>query len=199
LSHVRCSSAPGSGLGLRAPFDYGAALVHRWSNRGRWVPAARRRQKRADYLLRYTRDVPIAVVEAKADYQAPGQGLGQAKDYAEVLGLKFAYSTNGEGIVEFDFLTGSEKNLHAFPTPDELWQRLKATQGTSDEQEAKVLTPGFHAPGRTLRYYQEVAVNRTVQAIVQGKRRLLRRWQRVLEDRDSFPDLLAALECTVEP
>lgn len=134
---------------------------------------ARRRQKRADYLLRYTRDVPIAVVEAKADYQAPGQGLGQAKDYAEVLGLKFAYSTNGEGIVEFDFLTGSQKDLHAFPTPAALWQRLKATQGISDEQEAKVLTPGFHAPGRTLRYYQEVAVNRTVQAIVQGKRRVL--------------------------
>jgi type I restriction enzyme R subunit len=134
---------------------------------------ARRRQKRADYLLRYTRDLPIAVVEAKADYQAPGQGLGQAKDYAEVLGLKFAYSTNGEGIVEFDFLTGSEKNLHAFPTPGELWQRLKATQGISNDQETKLLTPGFHSPGRTLRYYQEVAVNRTVQAIVQGKRRLL--------------------------
>ena len=58
--------------------------------------------------MRYTRDFPIDVVEAKADYQAPGQGLAQARDYAEVLGLKFAYSTNGHGIVEFDFLAGSE-------------------------------------------------------------------------------------------
>ena len=134
---------------------------------------ARRRQKRADYLLRYTRDIPIAVVEAKADYKAPGQGLGQAKDYAQTLGLKFAYSTNGHGIVEFDFLTGTERTLDAFPTPDELWQRLKSNQGISDDQEAKVLSPGYHSPGRTLRYYQEVAVNRTVQAVVQGKRRLL--------------------------
>lgn len=134
---------------------------------------ARRRQKRADYLLRYTRDIPIAVVEAKADYQAPGQGLGQAKDYAEILGLKFAYSTNGEGIVEFDFLAGTEKNLDSFPPPDDLWRRLKTTQGLSDEQQTKMLTPGHHSPGRTLRYYQEVAVNRTVQAVIQGKRRLL--------------------------
>lgn len=134
---------------------------------------ARRKQKRADYLLRYTRDVSIAVVEAKADYQAPGQGLGQAKEYAAVLGLKFAYSTNGEGIVEFDFLAGTEKNLDAFPTPDELWHRLKSSSGMSNADAAKVLTPGFHAPGRQLRYYQEVAVNRTIQAVVQGKRRLL--------------------------
>lgn len=134
---------------------------------------ARRRQKRADYLLRYTRDIPIAVVEAKADYQAPGQGLGQAKDYAEILGLKFAYSTNGHGIVEFDFLAGTETNLDAFPSPAELWQRLRSAEGITSEQEQKLLAPGYHTPGRQLRYYQEVAVNRTVQAVLQGKRRLL--------------------------
>ena len=109
---------------------------------------ARRRQKRADYLLRYARDVPIAVVEAKADYLAPGQGLGQAKDYAKTLDLKFAYSTNGHGIVEFDFLSGTEKSLATFPTPGELWRRLKTTQGITDAQESHVLTPGFHSPGR---------------------------------------------------
>ena len=85
----------------------------------------RRRQKRADYLLRYTRDFMIAVVEAKAAYKSPSDGLQQAKDYAEVLGLKFAYSTNGHGIVEFDYLTGKERQLEAFPTPDELWNRLR--------------------------------------------------------------------------
>ncbi len=69
----------------------------------------RRRQKRADYLLRYTRDFMIAVVEAKAAYKSPADGLQQAKEYAEILGLKFAYSTNGYGIIEFDYLTGQER------------------------------------------------------------------------------------------
>ena len=77
----------------------------------------RRRQKRADYLLRYTRDFLIAVIEAKAAYKSPGDGLQQAKEYAEILGLKFAYSTNGHGIIEFDYLTGREKNLNHFPLP----------------------------------------------------------------------------------
>lgn len=95
---------------------------------GRIVPvgprAIRRKQKRADYLLRTTRDFTIAVVEAKADYKNPGDGLQQAKDYAEVLGLKFAYATNGRGIVEFDYTTGLERAIDAFPTPAELWSRL---------------------------------------------------------------------------
>ncbi len=88
----------------------------------------RRPQKRADYLLRYTRDFTIAVVEAKPEYKTAGEGLQQAKDYAEILGLKFAYSTNGHGIVEFDYFTGQERLLIAFPTPDELWQRWQAGQ-----------------------------------------------------------------------
>ena len=67
--------------------------------------ARRRPAKRADYLLRYARDFMLAVVEAKAAYKLPGDGLQQAKDYAEILGVKFAYSTNGHGIVEFDFTT----------------------------------------------------------------------------------------------
>src|ERR1700730_17307843 len=70
--------------------------------------AHRRPRKRVDYLLRYTRDLPLAVVEAKANYRLPGDGLQQAKDYAHILGLKFAYSTNGKGIVEFDFTTGKD-------------------------------------------------------------------------------------------
>jgi type I restriction enzyme R subunit len=80
---------------------------------GRIVPkgnsAARRPGKRGDYLLRFTRDLPLAVVEAKAIYSLPSDGLQQAKDYAEILGLMFAYSTNGTGIVEFDYTTGHER------------------------------------------------------------------------------------------
>jgi type I restriction enzyme R subunit len=135
--------------------------------------ARRQPQKRADYLLRYTRDFPIAVVEAKAAYKSPGGGLQQAKDYATVLGLKFAYATNGHGIVEFDFLTGLERELQEFPVPSDLWARLRGNAHLSDQAAERLLTPGFNVLGKTPRYYQEIAINQTVQAIVQGQRRLL--------------------------
>ncbi len=77
--------------------------------------AYRRPQKRADYLLRYRRDFPIAVVEAKAAYRTAGDGLQQAKEYALILGLKFAYATNGHSIIEHDFLTGLDSELAEFP------------------------------------------------------------------------------------
>ncbi len=134
----------------------------------------RRPQKRADYLLRHTRDFMIAVVEAKAAYKSPSDGLQQAKDYAEILGLKFAYATNGHGIVEFDYLTGNERTLDAFPTPADLWNRLRAGHGLADDTVAeRLLTPSNHLTGKSPRYYQEIAINRTVQAILQGKRRVL--------------------------
>lgn len=134
----------------------------------------RRPQKRADYLLRYTRDFLIGVVEAKAAYKSATGGLQQAKDYAEVLGLKFAYSTNGHGIVEFDFLTGLERNLETFPTPKELWNRLRAGENLRDDRAAEqLLTPYNHLSGKSPRYYQEIAINRTVQSILQSKRRIL--------------------------
>ena len=131
----------------------------------------RRRQKRADYLLRYTRDFLIAVVEAKADYKSPGDGLQQAKDYAEILGLKFAYATNGHGIVEFDYLTGQERRLDAFPTPDELWNRLPPTKRLIESRCApsSSVDPFYHLSGKSPRYYQEIAINRTVEAILQGQ------------------------------
>ncbi|MCC5830706.1 MAG: DEAD/DEAH box helicase family protein [Phycisphaeraceae bacterium] len=133
----------------------------------------RGRRKRVDYLLRYNRDFPLAVVEAKADYKTPGAGLGQAKDYAQILGLKFAYSTNGQGIVEFDFTRGTERDLDSFPTPAALWRRYQQADGLADEQADKLLTPFHPLPGRTPRYYQDVAINRVVQAVVQGKQRIL--------------------------
>src|SRR4030043_2331036 len=89
----------------------------------------RRPQKRADYLLRYRSDFMIAVVEAKAEYKNPRDGLQQAKEYAQILDLKFAYSTNGHGIVEHNFLSGLETDLDTFPTPDELWRRLDSHLG----------------------------------------------------------------------
>ncbi len=135
--------------------------------------ARRLPSKRSDYLLRYTRDFPIAVVEAKAAYLLPGDGLQQAKDYAQILGLKFAYSTNGHGIIEFDFITGMEKELSTFPTPAELWRRLMAAEKLPDEEAERLLTAAYSATAKAPRYYQEIAINRTVQAFVQGRRRVL--------------------------
>lgn len=135
--------------------------------------ARRGPQRRADYLLQYTPDFSIAVVEAKADYKTPGTGLQQAKDYAEILSLKFAYATNGEGIVEFDYLTGLERELDAFPRPEELWSRLRGAQGLGEEAGEQLLTPSHHLSGRSPRYYQEIAINRVVQAVLQEQRRML--------------------------
>jgi type I restriction enzyme, R subunit len=133
----------------------------------------RRPQKRADYLLRYRRDFPIAVVEAKSIYGTPGDGLQQAKEYAQILGLKFAYATNGRGIVEHDFLTGRDNDLADFPSADDLWARLRASEGIDEKTAERVLAPYYHLSGKTPRYYQEIAINRAVQGILQGKRRIL--------------------------
>ena len=134
--------------------------------------AIRRPQKRADYLLRYRRDFPIAVVEAKAAYRTSGDGLQQAKQYAEILGLKFAYATNGQSIIEHDFLTGLDNELPAFPKPEELWTRLKAAENISEDVGNRMLAPYYHSDKQP-RYYQEIAINRAVQAILQGKKRIL--------------------------
>jgi type I restriction enzyme, R subunit len=134
----------------------------------------RRAQKRSDYLLRYTRDFMIAVVEAKAAHKKPGDGLGQAKEYAEILGLKFAYATNGHGIIEFDYTTGVEREIEAFPSPNELWKRFQQNQSITDDLTAQqLLSPSNHLTGKSPRYYQEIAINRTVQNILQGKDRVL--------------------------
>jgi type I restriction enzyme R subunit len=133
----------------------------------------RGKPKRADYLLRYRRDFPIAVVEAKADYKTPSAALAQAKEYAEILDLKFAYATNGMGIVEFDFTTGIERDVDIFPTPEELWARLNAKNPLSVRASENVLAPYYPDPDRPPRYYQQIAINRAVENIMRGKTRVL--------------------------
>ncbi len=144
---------------------------------GRIVVAGRRGRrrpgKRADYLLRYRTDVSIGVVEAKASYATPGQGLQQAKEYAEILGLKFAFATNGCGIVEFDFITGLEREIDVFPTPDELWNRLALGERLSPQAAEHIFAPANRVSGRVPRYYQEIAINRAIQGAVQGRDRML--------------------------
>jgi len=119
----------------------------------------RGKQKRADYLLRYRPDFPIAVVEAKASYHSAADGVQQAKDYAEILGLKFAYASNGFEIIEIDYITGTEQVVPAFPGPTELWARLRAAEGLADDKVAeRLLTSSYPDPKKPLRYYQEIAV-----------------------------------------
>src|SRR6185295_12186292 len=127
---------------------------------GRIIPAGkgfiRKPPKRVDYLLRYARDFPLAVVEAKAGYKSAADGLQQAKVYAEMLGLKFAYATNGHEIIEFDYLTGVERDCLDYPTPERLWQRYRAGSGLASQQAAdQLLTPFNHTVGKGERYYQQ--------------------------------------------
>jgi type I restriction enzyme R subunit len=132
----------------------------------------RGKSKRVVYLLAYSRDYPMAVVEAKPEYKLPTSGLQQAKDYAEELDLKFAYSTNGKGIVEFDYTTGIESALQAFPTPHELWRRHCAARGL-DPHSQQILAPYHHEAGQPPRYYQDISIHRATEAIVNGKPRVL--------------------------
>jgi type I restriction enzyme, R subunit len=145
---------------------------------GRIVPVGkgfvRRPSKRVDYLLRYRRDFPLAVVEAKPEYKTAADGLQQAKQYAEMLGLKFAYASNGPDTIEFDYFTGVEKTITAYPSPEELWQRYRDGKQLKDDTAVEqLLTPINFTLRQGERYYQEIAINRAVEAIVTGKRRVL--------------------------
>jgi type I restriction enzyme, R subunit len=134
----------------------------------------RKPPKRVDYLLRHNRDFPIAVVEAKAAYKTAADAVQQARSYAEMLGLKFAYATNGADIIEIDYFTGHEDHVATFPTPDELWQRYQVGAGlTSPSQASQLLAPYNHVGGKNPRYYQQIAINRTIEAILNGKKRVL--------------------------
>jgi type I restriction enzyme, R subunit len=145
---------------------------------GRIVPVGkgfvRKPPRRVDYLLRFERNFPLAVVEAKVAWKKAGDGLQQAKGYAEMLGLGFAYATNGEEIVEFDYFTGKESLIGDYPTPAQLWRRYRAGKGLADDTVAeRLLTPLNHVIGKGDRYYQEIAINRAVEGILKGNRRQL--------------------------
>lgn len=136
---------------------------------------------RADYVLEYRPGLPIAVVEAKRSHSIPGKGLQQAKRYASLLDVPFAYSTNGKGIVEDDRNTGIERDdLAGFPSPQVLWARYREWRGLNDELGAEGLLLPFNRALRNPngsvkepRYYQRTAINRAVWAILRGDKRLL--------------------------
>lgn len=141
---------------------------------------SRGKAKYADYVLYYNRATPIAIVEAKDANHTVAHGLQQAKEYAQMMDVPFAFSSNGMGYQEYDFLTGKERSfsMDQFPTKEELYARFISESnggaGLSDNQ-MKVIDQPF-CTGQDIfppRYYQRNAVNRTVNSVAQGKKRLL--------------------------
>ena len=140
----------------------------------------RDKPKRADYVLYLSDNNPIAIVEAKDNNHSVSYGLQQAMEYARMLDIPFAFSSNGDGFAEHDFLTGTEREfgLDEFPTEQELYLRYKAGAnggaGLTEQQERIIAQPYFSSQNTyPPRYYQRIAINRTVEAIANGRDRLL--------------------------
>ena len=137
----------------------------------------RKDKKKADYLLMYAPNIPIAIVEAKDTDHTVDAGLQQGMGYAKSLDIPFAYSSNGKGFVEHDFLTGKERALtmDEFPSPVALWARYSKAKGLEHPYSQEIVTAPYyreHGANRP-RYYQCIAINRTLEAIAQGKSRIL--------------------------
>lgn len=137
-------------------------------------------QKRADYILYWKPYIPIAIVEAKDNNHNIGDGMEQALEYAEILDIPFVFTSNGDGFMFYDkTVTGgtlqTEISLEEFPSPEELWNKYKVFKNITDKTEKIVAQDYYYNPinKRTPRYYQSIAVNRTVEAIANGQNRIL--------------------------
>ena len=153
-------------------------------NRGRIRATARlHRQERAliaDYVLEYSDGLPIAVIEAKRLFRDPADGFEQVKRYAELLDTPFAYTTNGQRIIELDAHAGRVRDTLGFPSPEALWARYLKERELADDTAGELASAPLNASLRnwdgtpkTPRYYQQVAINRAVQTIARGDSRLL--------------------------
>lgn len=140
---------------------------------------SRGESRRADYILYHRPNQPIAVIEAKDNTHSLGAGMQQALGYAEALDVPFVFSSNGDGFLFHDRTgTGAqvetELTLDQFPTPDELWQRYCQWKGLDNKAQQKVEAPYYDdGSGRSPRYYQMNAINRTVEAVARGQNRIL--------------------------
>ncbi len=140
---------------------------------------ARGERKRADYILYYKSNIPIAIIEAKDNNHPIGAGLPQAITYGDILDIPFSFSSNGDGFIEHD-RTGKSKQIEKelrlteFPNPEELWKRYKEWKGISEKHE-KVIAQDYYVGTSTKkpRYYQQIAINRTVEAVTKGQKRIL--------------------------
>lgn len=146
---------------------------------------SRGKRKRADYILYHKPNIPIAIIEAKDNKHSVNAGIQQALGYAEILDIPSVYSSNGDGFYEHDRTCTDGKiatrnierelTLDEFPSPEMLWQRYKKYKGITTEEQESIATQDyfFDGTGRTPRYYQTCAINRTVEAIAKGQNRIL--------------------------
>ncbi|MFA7658312.1 MAG: DEAD/DEAH box helicase family protein [Candidatus Gastranaerophilaceae bacterium] len=146
--------------------------------RGKLV--SRNQRKRADYILYYKSNIPIAIIEAKDNKHSVGAGMQQAIEYAQMLDIPFVYSSNGDGFLEHDMTVTlgkveTEFSLEQFPSPEKLWERYKKVKQIEETEVEKIYTQNYHAEhsGKEPRYYQRIAINRTVEAIAKGQDRVL--------------------------
>lgn len=136
----------------------------------------RGKQKKVDYLLLFKNNIPLAIVEAKGYDHDLSEGIQQAIDYAKLLDVPYAYSSNGRAFHEEDLLEGvnREFDMDSFPTSDELWERYKKSKNIENNQERVIVSPYYTSfDERKPRYYQRIAINRAIQAIAQDEKRLL--------------------------
>lgn len=141
---------------------------------------ARGEQKRADYILYYKSNIPIAVIEAKDNSYSVGAGMQQALNYAETLEIPFVFSSNGDGFLLHDrtgnaTVTEQEIQLNQFPSPEDLWERYCLWKGIATEQAKTTVEMPYYddGSGRSPRYYQASAINNTVEAVARGQQRIL--------------------------
>ena len=146
--------------------------------RGKLV--SRGKQKRADYILYYKNNIPIAIIEAKDNKHSVGAGIQQGIDYAETLDIPFVFSSNGDAFLFHDRTVELGKKeielpLNKFPNPQELWNKYKKYKQIEDTEVESVYTQNYHvdASGKEPRYYQRIAINRAVEAIAKGQDRTL--------------------------
>ena len=146
--------------------------------RGKLV--SRGKQKRADYILYYKNNIPIAIIEAKDNKHSVGAGIQQGIDYAETLDIPFVFSSNGDAFLFHDRTIDLGKKeielpLNKFPSPHELWNRYKKYKQIEDSEVESIYTQNYHtdASGKEPRYYQRIAINRAVEAIAKGQDRTL--------------------------
>ena len=141
---------------------------------------ARGTRKRADYILYYKPNIPIAIIEAKDNTHSLRAGIQQGLDYAQILDIPCVFSSNGDGFLFHDRTAtdGSIENeisLDEFPTPDQLWEKYKKYKGIETPEAEKIVSQEYYFDGtkRKPRYYQQIAINRTVEAIANGQNRIL--------------------------
>jgi type I restriction enzyme R subunit len=145
--------------------------------RGKLV--TRGKAKRADYILYYKPNIPIAIIEAKDNNCALGDGMQQALDYAVTLDIPFVFSSNGDGFIFHDRTGTSAQaeatlSLEEFPSPDDLWDKYRRWKGLSPEAEQIILQDYFdEGGGKSPRYYQVSAINAAIESIAKGRDRIL--------------------------